>query len=71
MKLQFVYINNFKKKFIDSNGELFDETFDAGGYLAGLRYFTSFDTTFICERYRNGTGFNTNEMKDFFTFIDK
>ncbi len=68
---EFAFINSFEKKFIDSNGDMFDETFDAKNYLAGIRYLTSFDTTFICEYYRNGTGFTTNEMKDFFVFVDK
>jgi len=68
---EFAFINSFQKKFIDSNGNLFDETFDAKSYLAGIRYLTSFDTTFICEYYRNGTGFPTSEMEDFFAFADK
>ena len=68
---EFAFINSFEKKFIDSNGNLFDETFDAKSYLAGIRYLTLFDTTFICEYYRNGTGFTTREMKDFFAFVDK
>ena len=67
---EFAYANNFKKRFIDSNGNLFEKTFDAKSYLAGIRYLTSFDTTFICEYYRNGTGFTTNEMKNFFAFVD-
>ena len=68
---EFAYVNHFKKKYIDSNGNLFDETFDAKSYLGGIRYLTSFDTTFICEYYRNGTGFTTSEMKDFVAFVDK
>ena len=68
---EFAFINSFEKKFIDSNGNLFDETSDAKSYLAGIRYLTSFDTTFICEYYRNGTGFTTSEMKGFFAFVDK
>lgn len=67
---EFTYIDNFKKKIIDSNGNLFDETFDAKSYLVGIRYLTSFDTTFICEYYRNGTGFTTSEMNDFYAFVD-
>ena len=68
---EFAYINNFKKKFVDSDGNLFDETFDAKSYLVGMRYLTPFDTTFICEYYRNGTGFTTNEMENFYAFVDK
>ena len=68
---EFAYVNNLKKKFIDSDGSLFDDTFDAKSYLAGIRYLTASDTTLICEYYRNGAGFTTNEMEDFFIFIDK
>ena len=68
---EFAFIDNFKKKFVDSNGNLFDETFDAKSYLVGIRYLTPFDTTFICEYYRNGTGFTTNEMENFYAFVDK
>ena len=69
--MEFAYINNFKKKIVDSDGNLFDETFDAKNYLVGMRYLTPFDTTFICEYYRNGTGFTTNEMENFYAFVDK
>jgi len=68
---EFAFINSFEKKFVDSNGNLFDETFDAKSYLVGIRYLTPFDTTFICEYYRNGTGFTTNEMENFYAFVDK
>ena len=68
---EYAYINNFKKKFVDSDGNLFGETFDAKSYLVGMRYLTPFDTTFICEYYRNGTGFTTNEMENFYAFVDK
>ncbi len=68
---EYAYINNFEKKFVDSNGNLFGETFDAKSYLVGMRYLTPFDTTFICEYYRNGTGLTTNEMENFYAFVDK
>ncbi len=68
---EFAFINNFKKKFIDSDGRMYDKTFDATSYLVGLRYLTLYDTTFICEYYRNGTGFTADEMEDFFAFVNK
>ncbi|MDY7034917.1 MAG: hypothetical protein SV375_01970 [Thermodesulfobacteriota bacterium] len=68
---EFAYINNFKKIFVNSNGNLFHETFDAKSYLVGIRYLTSFDTTFICEYYRNGTGLTGSEMTGFFALVDK
>ena len=68
---EFAFINNFKKLFIDRNGEGFEKVYDAKSYLIGLRYLTALDTTYIFEYYRNGTGFTTNEMRDYFSFIDK
>ena len=68
---EFAFINNFKKRLIDSDGKMSEKTFDAKNLLVGIRYLTPFDTTFICEYYRNGTGFTGNEMEDFFAFIDK
>lgn len=68
---EFAFINNFKKRFIDRNGEGFEKVYDAKSYLIGLRYLTALDTTYIFEYYRNGTGFTTNEMRDYFSFIDK
>ncbi len=67
---EFAYINNFKKKFINSSGNLFNETIDTKSFLAGFRYLTEFDTTFICEYYRNDTGSAADEIKDFFAFAD-
>jgi len=68
---EFAFINNLKKRFIDRNGEGFEKVYDAKSYLIGLRYLTALDTTYIFEYYRNGTGFTTNEMRDYFSFIDK
>ncbi len=68
---EFAFINNQIKKVIDSEGRITESKFDAKSYLLGIRYLTPWDTTFIFEYYRNGTGFNHLEMKDFFLFIEK
>ena len=68
---EFAYINNQTKRVIDSQGRISESKFDAKSYLLGVRYLTPWDTTFIFEYYRNGTGFSHAEMKDYFTFIDK
>jgi len=68
---EFAFINNQRKKVIDSQGNISESKFDAKSYLLGMRYLTPWDTTFILEYYRNGTGFTHLEMKDYFTFIDK
>jgi hypothetical protein len=66
---EFAYINNFKKSFIDSNGNNFETRYDAKSGLIGMRYLTERDTTYILEYYRNGTGFSAGEMRDYFSFI--
>jgi hypothetical protein len=68
---EFAFINNQREKVIDSQGNITESKFDAKSYLLGIRYLTPWDTTFILEYYRNGTGFTHLEMKDYFTFIDK
>jgi len=68
---EFAFINNQTKKVTDSQGNISESKFDAKSYLLGIRYLTPWDTTFIFEYYRNGTGFSHLEMKDYFSFIDK
>jgi len=68
---EFAFVNNQRKKVIDSQGVISESKFDAKSYLLGIRYLTASDTTFIFEYYRNGTGFTHLEMKDYLTFIDK
>jgi hypothetical protein len=68
---EFAFINDFKKKFIDSSGNLFEKESDAKSYLVGIRYLTEKDTTYIFEYYHNGTGFTSHEMRDFFSFVVK
>lgn len=68
---EFAYIKNFQKRIIDSDGNSFEIKYDARSYLLGVRYLTSFNTTIISEYYRNGTGFTTAEVEDFFAFVNK
>jgi hypothetical protein len=68
---EFAYINNQKKKVVNSNGNVSESEFDAKSYLLGIRYLTSWDTTCILEYYHNGTGYSQSEMKDFFSLIDQ
>jgi len=68
---EFAFINDFKKRFIDSDGSVFEDEYDAKSYLLGIRYLTEKEATYIFEYYRNGTGFTSAEMKDYFSFINK
>lgn len=68
---EFAFINDYKKKFIDSSGNNFESDYDAKSYLIGIRYLTEKDTTYILEYYYNGTGFTSAEMRDYFGFVNK
>jgi hypothetical protein len=68
---ELAYIEDFTKRFIDANGILFTETFDATSYLLGIRYLTAKDTTYLLEYYHDGTGFTKDQMGDFFSFVSK
>ena len=65
------FINNFEKKYIDSNGNLHIRQSDAASYLLGIRYLNRYDTTFIAEIYRNGTGFSEEEISEYYDYIQK
>ncbi|MEA2014086.1 MAG: hypothetical protein U9N38_02090 [Thermodesulfobacteriota bacterium] len=67
---EFAYIDDITKKTVDPTGNKTETTCDAKSYLFGIRYLTESDTTFICEYYRNGTGFTEEEMKGFFGLVD-
>ncbi|MBI5607072.1 MAG: hypothetical protein HY879_27390 [Deltaproteobacteria bacterium] len=68
---EFSWVNNFVKSTVDPNGNLSQTSFNAVNALMGLRYLTAQDTTYILEYYRNGQGYSSQEMQDFFSFIDK
>jgi hypothetical protein len=68
---EFSWINNFQQTSIDEFGNKSEKTFDAKNYLIGIRYLTEQDTTYILEYYRNGAGFSSKEMRDYFAFVDK
>jgi hypothetical protein len=68
---EFSLINNFTKTSIDSNGNLTQTTYNAANALLGLRYLTAGDTTYIFEYYHNGQRYSSQEMQDYFSFINK
>ncbi|HMK65171.1 MAG TPA: hypothetical protein VK564_05205, partial [Thermodesulfobacteriota bacterium] len=68
---EFSLINNFTKTAVDANGIQSQTTYNAFNALLGLRYLTAQDTTYILEYYRNGQGYSSQEMQDYFSFISK
>lgn len=68
---ELAWIRDFRKTFIDQGGNLFESRSDVWSYLLGIRYLTARETTYIFEYYRKGAGFTEQEMRDYFTFVDK
>jgi hypothetical protein len=68
---ELAWIRNFRKSFIDQEGSLFESQGHVWSYLLGIRYLTARETTYIFEYYRNGTGLTEEQMRDYFSFIDK
>ncbi len=67
---ELAHIEDFTKGFVNADGTLFTQTFDATSYLLGMRYLTAIDTTYILEYYHNGTGFTKDQMSDYFSFVN-
>ncbi len=61
---------DYVKHITDQQGNLTEKQYDAINFLLGIRYLTSRDTTYIFEYYRNGQGYTSDEMKDYFTLIE-
>ncbi len=55
---------------IDADGTVTSDEHDASSVLAGIRYLSSTNTTWIFEYYRNGEGYSATETEDFFRFVD-
>ncbi|MBM4333403.1 MAG: hypothetical protein FJ117_19655 [Deltaproteobacteria bacterium] len=68
---EFAYIEEFQKRYIDSNGNILSSTSDTVSYLLGVRYLSQRETTYILEYYRNGTGFTKDEFQDFYQFVGR
>jgi len=63
-------ILDYVKYITDQQGNLTEKKYDSKSYLLGIRYLTSHDTTYIFEYFRNGQGYTSDEMKDYFTLIE-
>ncbi len=67
---EFAFMKDHEKRSLDGAGNVVEREYDATSYLAGIRYLTESDTTYILEYYRNGTGYTESEMGNYFSFID-
>ena len=63
-------IQQFARPVTDNIGRVTNEVGNATSYLAGLRYLTEKDTTYIAEYYRNGTGYSDQEARQHYQLVD-
>lgn len=66
---EIAYIQRFQKQVLSDDGTIRTKTYDARSGLIGIRHLTTFDLTTIFEYYHNGTGYSTQEMKNYYSFI--
>ena len=67
---EFAYVEDSRKRTVDSEGRIAERELDAKSWLLGVRYLSEAATTCIVEYYRNGAGFSKSEMRGFFSFIN-
>lgn len=68
---EFAYIRDYMKTVLEPNGNISRPKDDVRSYLIGVRHLTAFDLTTIIEYYHNGTGYSADEMKNYYTFINR
>jgi hypothetical protein len=67
---EWAHIWNAQRPVVDSTGKVTIHTSGATNYMAGLRYLTERDTTYIVEYYHNGLGYNEEQIDDFYSFVN-
>jgi len=68
---ELAWITDFKKKSLDSLGNLSTRGSDALSALLGVRYLTAKETTFIVEYYHNGRGIGEDDFENFVELVDQ
>ena len=62
---------NAKRNVVSPGGVVSSNEEDYNSWLLGLRYLTQNEVTWIVEYYRNGNGYGTQELKDYYQFLEK
>ena len=68
---EFAYIPDYSKKVIQGNDTVGEEKYASVNYLLGIRFLAKTNTTFILEYLKNGNGYTSNEMKNFYFLTDQ
>ena len=58
------------RKTVNATGVTRTQQLDVDSWLVGLRYLTAGEVTWIGEYYRNGSGYGTGELNDYYQFLD-
>lgn len=64
------YIHNYKQEFFNPAGQTRENVFGAGSLVMGLRYSAPAATKVILEYYHDSTGYNAEQMREFYSLID-
>jgi hypothetical protein len=67
---EFAYIPNYSKKVIQEDSTVDEDQYASKNYLLGIRYLTKSNTTIFFEYLKNGCGYTSNEMENFYSLID-
>ncbi len=68
---EFAYIPDFSKKVMLEDGTVGEDQYVSINYLLGIRFLTKSNTTFIFEYLKNGNGYTSYEMENFYSLIDQ
>ncbi len=68
---EFAYLRNVVRRVVDAEGRVTTEDGDAQSYLVGIRYLTQSETTWIAEYFHNGSGYTRDEMRDYFSYVNR
>ncbi len=61
---------NAPRSMVSNTGVTSQDASDAASWLVGLRYLTQSEVTWIVEYYRNGLGYDSGELDDYYSFLD-
>jgi hypothetical protein len=64
---EYVVIPDARRLVLDEAGRLVEDAGRAFSWVAGVRYLTASNTTFIVDLYRNGLGADEDEMRAYFS----
>ncbi len=65
------YIHNYQQEFFNPAGQAAENVFGAGSLVMGLRYGSPSAANVILEYYHDSTGYNPEQMRGFYSLIDR